>query len=299
MKLFYCEVPHGNFGDDLNTYLWPRLLPGAFDGTVKFWPQEPKAFSRFDPGDTLFVGIGSLILDRMPPDVRKVVFGAGTIEGKVPQLDKQWVFHCVRGPLTANALGLPHKLAIADPAILVRLLPPAAEKPIHRVSFMPHYTQAQSGMWQSICRLTGIHFIDPRWPPRTVLHDIAASDVLISEALHGAIVADALRVPWVAVSSRHHIQSFKWRDWCSSIGERYEPVNIPALWTPRPGLAGKAVSRMKMMQGAMVLTGLAHRVRLSEYDVINRLTVRLTEKLEEFARARGLALELAPHHEDA
>ena len=31
MKLHYFHSPHGNFGDDLNGWLWPKLLPGLWD----------------------------------------------------------------------------------------------------------------------------------------------------------------------------------------------------------------------------------------------------------------------------
>jgi succinoglycan biosynthesis protein ExoV len=31
MKLFYFKDPAGNFGDDLNLWLWPKVLPGILD----------------------------------------------------------------------------------------------------------------------------------------------------------------------------------------------------------------------------------------------------------------------------
>jgi succinoglycan biosynthesis protein ExoV len=295
VKLFYCDVPDGNFGDDLNTYLWPKLLPDAFDGLVRFTPQEARTVDREDPHDTLFVGIGTLILDKVPSQTRKIVFGSGCDGVRLPDLDQQWDIHCVRGPLTATALGLDPALAITDPAILVRLLPPAAHAKTHRVSFMPHWCQAQSGAWQKICRLAGIHFIDPRWKPFEVLQAIAASETLISEALHGAIVADALRVPWVAVSSKHHIQDFKWRDWSASLGLTYEPAAIPAIW-PGRGLRARAVAAAKMAYGAAVLSRLGRRVRLSDEAVTTRQTNRLTEALQAFASGRNVRLDLTPQH---
>ena len=296
MKLFYCDVPAGNFGDDLNTYLWPKLLPDAFEGMVRFWPLEADTVDRHDPEATLFVGIGTLIHEKVPANGRKIVFGSGCDGARLPALDSRWDIQCVRGPLTAAALGIDERLAIADPAILVRLLPPAAPGPLHRVSFMPHWCQAQSGIWQKICHAIGIHFIDPRWPPFRVLQAIAETGTLISEALHGAIVADALRVPWVAVSSKHHIQDFKWRDWCASLGLAYEPVAIPAIWTPQPGLRGRAVTAAKMAYGASVLSGLSHRTRLSGDAAISRLTDRLVAALQSFAGARGVAVELSPRY---
>ena len=31
MKLHYFRSRHGNFGDDLNGWIWPELLPGLWD----------------------------------------------------------------------------------------------------------------------------------------------------------------------------------------------------------------------------------------------------------------------------
>lgn len=294
MKLFYCDVPNGNFGDDLNTWLWPQLMPGAFEDMVRFWPKEPKVVDVSNPQDTLFVGIGTLIIKEVPTLQRKLVFGSGTSGLELPVLDDRWEFHCVRGPLTASALGLPPEMAIADAAILVRLLPPVETSRIYRASFIPHYCQAQSGAWQKICAATGVQFIDPRWSPAKVIKAISQSQMVIAEALHGAIVADALRVPWVAVSSKHHIQDFKWRDWCASIGETYDPISIPPIWKPQAGVKSAIINPLKMAHGAFMLSGLGRRARLSSERRIENLTDRLVEALKGFARKQDVALNLSP-----
>ena len=71
MKLFYYKDPGGNFGDDLNAWLWPRLIPELLD----------------DRDDTLFVGIGSILDRRIPQEPRKIVFGTGVGYGLLPVLD--------------------------------------------------------------------------------------------------------------------------------------------------------------------------------------------------------------------
>lgn len=49
MKLYYYESKLGNFGDDLNKWLWDELLPDYFDN------DESVRFS----------GIGTIITDTM------------------------------------------------------------------------------------------------------------------------------------------------------------------------------------------------------------------------------------------
>ena len=103
MKMYSSRGP--NFGDALNEWLWPRLLPDFFDGDES----------------ALFLGIGSILYDFLPRNARKVVFGSG-YGGytPVPHIDDRWAFYFVRGPVTARTLGLDPSLAIGDAAILVR-----------------------------------------------------------------------------------------------------------------------------------------------------------------------------------
>ena len=44
--------------------------------------------------------------------------------------------------------------------------------------------------------------------------------------MHGAIVADTLRVPWIPVRTNPKILPFKWLDWCQSVKlpYRYEVI---------------------------------------------------------------------------
>lgn len=296
MKLFYCHIPGGNFGDELNTYLWPRLIPNAFDGTVRFEPKSRQTVRLADPNEQLFVGIGTLIRNDLPESATKHVFGSGIGYGVPPQMGPHWSMHCVRGPLTAHALGLEPDKAITDPAILVRLLPRGPIQKVYTHSFMPHWEMSLSGDWERVCRILGVHYIDPRWAPSRVLQHIQQTSTLVTEALHGAIVADALRIPWIPVSSHHTVLKFKWDDWCRSIGIEYTPTAVPAFWKPRPGPEGNFINGAKEIQAALVLSRVRCRgvPMLSREGTMERLTDRLLSSLSVFCRRHQLALNTSP-----
>ncbi|NLS78182.1 MAG: hypothetical protein GXY76_13075 [Chloroflexi bacterium] len=132
MDLYYYHDLRGNFGDDLNAWLWPRLLP--------------LPISECFDDRTLFLGIGTILNQHVPAKPqKKVVFGAGHGYGLPPTITPQWRFYCVRGPLTANALGIPAHLAICDSSILIReFFAPATSRFSCRACFMPHHWNAEA-----------------------------------------------------------------------------------------------------------------------------------------------------------
>ena len=215
MKLFVYRHPSGvrNFGDELGADVFPRLLPGVFN----------------DDDRTLFLGIGSILFDFMPADATKIVLGAG-YGGytSLPSLDSSWRVYGVRGPLTCRALGLDPALGIGDPAILLDDTPYRACPKRFRASFMPHWQSMERGDWLRVSEMAGVNLIDPRAPVSEVLHAIAASDVLLAEAMHGAIVADALRVPWIALRPLDPVHRFKWHDWAESLAVTLRPQRLAA-----------------------------------------------------------------------
>lgn len=233
MKLFYYQRPdrQPNFGDDLNRWLWPQLRPNIFD----------------EDASTTFIGTGTLLNNKLPERVaeanRLVIFGTGAgYEQPLKQLPPEWDIHCVRGPFSARLLGLPPEKAITDGGLLVaQVFTPSPESaglsddeiaPAPATcSFMPHIHSANDAAedWQRICQRANIRYIDPRWSVEKVLGAISSSELLLAEAMHGAIVADALRVPWIPVTTSPRIYTFKWQDWCASMKLPYLPHRLPPL----------------------------------------------------------------------
>jgi succinoglycan biosynthesis protein ExoV len=83
--------------------------------------------------------------------------------------------------------------------------------------------------WQGLCDRAGVHNISPTGKLEDVLEELLASELIIAEAMHGAIIADAFRIPWMPVRYGYRSFFFKWHDWCQSIGLRYEPVDFPPI----------------------------------------------------------------------
>ena len=52
--------------------------------------------------------------------------------------------------------------------------------------------------------------------------------MLLSEAMHGAIVADTLRVPWIALRPLVPVHHAKWHDWAATLDLRIEFQRLAA-----------------------------------------------------------------------
>lgn len=215
MKPYYWESDHGNFGDDLNLWLWDFLLPGFRDVH----------------SDVLLVGVGTVLNKELLPDSgRKLVLGSGFGYGTLPDMSNRdlWDIRSVRGPLTAQKVGVDESLGIIDPAVMVAEMPEFQHlSKIHKKSYVPHWESALAGVWSEVCATVGINYIDPRGEAKDVISAIARSELIIAESMHGAILADAFRVPWVAVSTSRNINSFKWNDWAGTLGVTYKPRHVP------------------------------------------------------------------------
>ena len=207
MKIEYCRSKTYNFGDDLNPWLWPKLL-------------SEHLLSK-DDGIHL-IGIGTLLTaKRLEVQLKKakelVIFSSGTWDDRAPALQDRYKVYGVRGPRTAQRLGLPEDKVIGDGAYLLRSLELPDARQLNDVGFMPHHRSEQFVDWQTICEQLGIKFVSAVQPVENCLAQLRSCKRIITEAMHGAIVADAMRVPWTPVRFSPLFREDKWFDFAESM----------------------------------------------------------------------------------
>ncbi len=210
-RLHYYRDDFGNFGDDLNPWLWNRLLPGQVSEAA---------------AGTL-VGVGTILNGNLPAGP-KLIAGSGVGYGVAPKVDDSWDIRFVRGPRTARALGLHSSMAITDPAYLLRNF---VEPVVTRgdTVFIPHHVSAMLADWRAVSTAAGMTYVDPCGGFMRVIEAIRRARLVVTCAMHGAILADALRTPWVRVNAYPHINDFKWQDWGESVGVDVTATRLPAL----------------------------------------------------------------------
>lgn len=257
MRVIYYRSPSGNFGDDLNELLWREVLPAAC----------------FDRDDAVLLGIGSIFRDDfLSEDVtrgkRVFVLGSGGGTGPLPRCwpHPQWRVLAVRGPLTAKLIDRPGS-DITDAAALLAMTPRLhlRRNGGNEIAFFPHYNSIEHSRWSDVCKLAGFTFIDAHRPPREVLDLLGRARLVVTEAMHGAIVADTLRIPWIPVVCSPAIVPFKWVDWTRSMELEYRPLTLPpssgweALKHLKIGLSGDRETHGATMPDEAKLIDAFHR----------------------------------------
>jgi succinoglycan biosynthesis protein ExoV len=219
MKLQYHKGK--NFGDELNPLIWNHFLPDYFKGHE----------------EVNFLGIGSILGLAGKYPGKKVVFssgygdGAKSTYGSLPTDRQDYDIICVRGPLTAQLLNLPDSQWVTDGAILLADMPLSFIPNPKYISFMPHVGSMVFYDHQKMCDELGWNFIDPTSGIEEVIFQMSQSTVVVTEAMHGAIVADTLRIPWIPYAGYNTINAFKWQDWCASMQMNYEPLKLRPFYS--------------------------------------------------------------------
>jgi succinoglycan biosynthesis protein ExoV len=276
MKIEYFQHQQGNFGDELNPYLWNKLFPNLIKQT----------------DDLHFYGIGTILDQRISQQGKAIIFGSGIRKlefsfNNYRNLDIRFV----RGPISANILSKFDAKYIADPAYFLPIAYPS--KPLekkYKVSFMPHYASMKIfPNLEQICRKYEINFISPFAPIEEVTEAIGSSSYVYAEAMHGAITADALRIPWrrVMLASYLHetsiVSELKWNDWMQSVGVKNIPLKIELLTAPSNSTAkflfDKIITQTLLNRGFKMIGNNPNScTQLSENKTFENILEKLNEE---------------------
>lgn len=288
VKLVHYKASSGNVGDDFSEWLFSRCLGEALAET----------------SDTLLFGVGS-ILDRNFETAfshegirRQMVFGSGARSAStVPDITKgDWHVYCVRGPLTARALDLPADKAVADPAILAPRLHPAKSSASGPIGIVPYYT-ASPKIWDQVARKFGWKVVSPHLGVEEFIAALTQCSRVFCESMHGAIFADAYRIPWrpvsgTGISSEGGTHAFKWTDWSSAMGIGFDSIKIRPIGDPAPK---DALQHLKQRAKAELLSRQMAKAEAEDRFVLSRDTVladrqnRLLDLMEQMRRDIGAA----------
>jgi hypothetical protein len=231
MEINYYKSEVGNIGDDLNPFILRYLL-----GT--------DVFDRDDNMVLLFIGTilfdgfeGSKNIENYSTK-KKILFGAGIRFINAPlTIDSSFEIRFLRGPYSSYALTGATDSFITDPAYLIRDCLPEdvfEEEKQYRFGLMPHFKSLDKVDWPAIANRLGVHYISPsnELSIEETMREINKCEILITEAMHGAILADASRVPWKRIKFFSHlyenpaVAEFKWADWGRSMNINFTSEEI-------------------------------------------------------------------------
>lgn len=204
---------HPNFGDALTPWLLPRygILPVHRRASV-----------------ARLAGVGS-ILEFLPESYDGVILGSGLMEESLHPLPHARAL-AVRGPLTADLIGVDAPVAFGDPGLLVarHLRRPRSR---WRVGLVPHgHHRGTAESAALIARAGSSAFVvNVHQEAAPAVRQIASCDAVISTSLHGLITADSFGIPalWTTMSPPLSGGDFKFRDYEAAVTpgrSRYVPI---------------------------------------------------------------------------
>jgi pyruvyltransferase len=201
----FWHIGAPNFGDDLN----PALFESLTGVRVRF------AKDRRVPH---FLGMGSILGSATEASI---VLGSGFLKPAITPTPERVV--SVRGRLSKQLLGLADATPLGDPMVLINLL--MSPERGSAIGFVPHITtmRAMRGTPPP-----GVTLIDVRRDPFEVTRDIGRCRLILSQSLHGLIVADAFEIPniWIAPNDRMVGGEFKFHDYFSTLDAAKTPHEL-------------------------------------------------------------------------
>ena len=233
-RLYYCRTR--NFGDALNPLIFERVL-----GVPVRYAKKRRAE---------LCGIGSILdgLMASPSIVNMLtrvclpplhVFSSGFTFpsqklGACPL--RKMAVHAVRGEQTRQqlihlgVLTAGQTVTYGDAGIFAPLLLERDVPKQHFCGIIPHVAERDCAEVGALAAaIQGSVVIDFERPPLEVLEQMASCEVIVSSAMHGLIVADALGIPniWMKVSDRIIGGRYKFDDYYSAYADyKKEPIAV-------------------------------------------------------------------------
>ena len=194
-----------NCGDAITSY----ILENSFGITGRVSP----------PGENHLLPIGSIFF---MANSRSHIWGSGTLSPKasIPQIDPKKIY-ALRGKKTVEYLSslgysVPD-VPLGDPGILVEELISPSAKPKFKAAIVPHHSAYKSARWDNIRNSDEFCFVDMMDDTLLPLKQIADSEIVLSQSLHGLIFAAALGKPYLWISGQS-TETWNWKflDWFST-----------------------------------------------------------------------------------
>ena len=205
-----------NFGDEFSPIGWEIAT-----GRQARWA-SPQAADVF--------AVGSILEHALARAAGAVIWGTGARGelDRAARLPGSVRVVAVRGPLTAKSLQVTN-VAMGDPGLLVgQAVSSGTPRVSGRRVFVPHYRTTQTREGRSTlaaARSSGFSIVLPGLTPREVAQEIAQSQLVVTTSLHGLVFANALDRPCQFIAPPADEPTFKYRDYCGSLGVDYAPVD--------------------------------------------------------------------------
>lgn len=220
------KLVHHNWGDDLNIYLFEFV-------TQKKVQSIPMTRDKIKFSGNNYLLIGSIIgfynLDN------KIIYGSGILNPKKKVNGKPQRIISVRGPKTRKVLldsGIMCPEKYGDPVLLLPLFYSPVKAPSRQGSVILNIgtKKENNDIVSKFCKLFDVNIISmteyDKWTD--VIDKIYNSKYVISESLHGLIVAETYGIPnlWVEFIDHDENWTFKFDDYYQSIGKTETIISL-------------------------------------------------------------------------
>jgi succinoglycan biosynthesis protein ExoV len=276
--LYYNDSP--NVGDQLNEYIWKKEFQLLLEDKRE---------------DIDLLAIGSILHKSLCKGNKTIVFGTGARSSdSLPNIDEKWDIRFVRGPNTVYALKKQNINVkyITDPGLLISkyfsVEPTKQNKNKKKtVGIVPYY-RSNHEAWAKVAEVAGLVFISPTLDVDTFCKKVKACDLILTEAMHGAIIADSFRIPWISYTSSTNIfenetHNFKWNDWCNSVDIEFDELSYYHFDNLKPKNILQQIKRwlkIRFMSIRILIDVRIKKAKLSSNDMFDQRMKELAHEIK-------------------